>query len=97
MSAVIRLRRGPCTDETQMRVEYCIVLRDKGWMIERQGQSYGPYSSKQVAVREANYVANYSTSHGLRAQVRAHKSDELLARLRTIMNPLGRSGEATIR
>ena len=79
-----------------MRVEYCIVLRDKSWMIERQGQFYGPYSSKQEAVREAIYVANYSTTHGLRAQVIAHKSDELLATFRTIMNPFGRSGEAPI-
>jgi hypothetical protein len=96
MSAVINLLRTPCTDEAEMRVEYCIVLRDEGWMIERQGQFYGPYSSKQEAVREATYVANYSTEHGLRAQVITHKSDELLVTLRTIMNPVGRSGDAPI-
>jgi hypothetical protein len=77
MSAVINLLRTPFIYEAEMRVEYCIVVHDKGWMIERQGQFYGPYASKQEAVREATYVANYSTDHGLRAQVRAHKSDYL--------------------
>lgn len=96
MSAVINLLRAPFSDETEMRVEYCIVLRDEGWMIERQGQFYGPYSSKQEAVREATYVAKYSTEHGLRAQVITHKSDELLVAPRTIMNPVGRSGDAPI-
>jgi hypothetical protein len=38
-------------------------------MIEREGQLYGPYSSQREAVREAVYVANYSTSHGLPAEV----------------------------
>jgi len=52
-----------------MSVEYRISLRDERWMIERQGQFYGPYSSQQEALSEAVYVANYSTSHGLPAQV----------------------------
>jgi hypothetical protein len=52
-----------------MCVEYCIILRDEGWMIDRQGQLYGPYSSQQEAVREAVYVANYSIHHGLEAEV----------------------------
>lgn len=52
-----------------MCVEYCIILRDEGWMIDRQGQLYGPYSSQQEAVREAVYVANYSINHGLEAEV----------------------------
>jgi len=56
-----------------MCVEYCIILRDGGWMIERQGQLYGPYSSQEEAVREAVYVANYSISHGLQAQVIVQK------------------------
>ena len=50
-------------------VEYCIVRHDKGWMIDREGQFYGPYASKQDAVREAVYVANYSTNRGLQAEV----------------------------
>jgi hypothetical protein len=50
-------------------IEYCIVQHDKGWMIDRQGYFYGPYTSKQDAVREAVYVANYSTNHGLHAEV----------------------------
>jgi hypothetical protein len=52
-----------------MRIEYCVILRDEGWMIERQGQLYGPFSSQQEAVREAVYVVNYSISHGLPAKV----------------------------
>jgi hypothetical protein len=38
-------------------------------MIKREGQLYGPYSSQQEALREAIYVANYSISHGLQAEV----------------------------
>ena len=56
-----------------MCVEYCVILRDGSWMIERQGQLYGPYSSQQEAVREAVYVANYSINHGLQAQVIVQK------------------------
>jgi hypothetical protein len=52
-----------------MRIEYRVTLRDEGWMIERQGQLYGPFSSQQEAVREANYVVNYSISHGMPARV----------------------------
>ena len=52
-----------------MVVEYRIALRNEGWMIEREGQLYGPYLSKQEAVREALYVANYSINHGLEAEV----------------------------
>jgi hypothetical protein len=52
-----------------MRIEYRVTLRDEGWMIERQGQLYGPFSSQQEAVREAAYVVNYSISHGLPAKV----------------------------
>jgi hypothetical protein len=54
-------------------VEYCVVHRDEGWMIERHGQFYGPYSTQDEAVREAMYVANYSMSHGLPAEVIVQK------------------------
>jgi hypothetical protein len=40
---------------SKMLVEYCIVLGDAGWMIEREGQLYGPYPSQQNAVSEAFY------------------------------------------
>jgi hypothetical protein len=52
-----------------MGVEYCVILRDEGWMIERHGHLYGPYSSQQEAMHEAVYVANYSINHGLPAEV----------------------------
>jgi hypothetical protein len=73
-----------------MRVEYCVVLRDSGWMIEREGQLYGPYSSQQEAVREAVYVANYSINHGLQAEVIVQKYSHgswtgFLPALRTIV------------
>jgi hypothetical protein len=42
-------------------------------MIERQGHLYGPYASRQDAVNEAVYVANYSTTHGLQAEVIVQK------------------------
>jgi len=58
-----------CWDFAEMCIEYCIILRDEGWMIERQGQLYGPYPSQQQALREAEYVATYSINHGLPAQV----------------------------
>lgn len=79
-----------------MCVEYRINLRDEGWMIERQGRRYGPYSSQQEAVREAVYVANYSTSHGLQAEVVVQKYsigglDRLIPALRTIVHHLGAS------
>lgn len=75
-----------------MCIEYCIVLRDKGWMIEREGQLYGPYSSKQEAVREAVYVADYSTRHGLQAEVIMPKFAHgarigLIPALRSIIEP----------
>lgn len=54
-------------------IEYCVVRRDNGWMIERNGQFYGPYTSQDEAVREAAYVANYSINHGLPAEVVMHK------------------------
>jgi hypothetical protein len=54
-------------------VAYCVIRRDEGWMIERHGQFYGPYSSQQEAVREAVYVANYSINHGLPAEVVVQK------------------------
>src|SRR5688572_19314099 len=56
-----------------MAVEYRIALRDRGWMIEREGQLYGPYSSKQEAVHEAVYVANYAMNHGLQSEVIVEK------------------------
>jgi hypothetical protein len=79
-----------------MSVEYRINLREQGWMIERQGQHYGPYSSQQEAVREATYVANYSINHGLGAEVIVQKYslgnlDRLIPALRTIIHHLGAS------
>jgi hypothetical protein len=73
-------------------IEYCIVQHDKGWMIDRQGQCFGPYSSKQDAVREAVYVANYSTNHGLQAEVIVQEAfsrlpNRLLAAFRVITHP----------
>jgi len=59
--------------KNQRGIEYCVVRRDEGWMIERQGQLYGPYSSQHEAVREAVYVANYSIDHGLPAEVVVQK------------------------
>jgi hypothetical protein len=52
-----------------MRVEYFVLFHDAGWMIRRHGRCYGPYASRQEAVREAVYVANYSITHGLEAEV----------------------------
>jgi hypothetical protein len=74
-----------------MSVEYRINVREQGWMIERQGQLYGPYSSQQEAVREATYVANYSINHGLQAEVIVQNLDRLIAALRTIIHHLGAS------
>jgi hypothetical protein len=76
-----------------MAVEYRIALRNEGWMIEREGQLYGPYLSKQEAVREALYVANYSINHGLEAEVVVHGTssripDRLIAAFRTIAQPV---------
>jgi hypothetical protein len=52
----------PDNHDAEMHGEYCIVLRDEGWMIERQGQLYGPYPSRQNAVNEAIYA-----TYGLQA------------------------------
>lgn len=38
-------------------------------MIERHGQCYGPFAGREDAVKEAVYVAEYSTRHGLQAEV----------------------------
>jgi hypothetical protein len=76
-------------EDAKMSVEYRINLREQGWMIERQGQLYGPYSSQQEAVREAIYVANYSINHGLQAQVIGPKyplMNRLIPALRTIIH-----------
>jgi hypothetical protein len=76
-----------------MAVEYHIALRDEGWMIDREGQLYGPYSSQQEAMREAVYVADYSIHHGLPAEVIVEKtfstiSDRLMTVFRTIAHPV---------
>jgi hypothetical protein len=76
-----------------MAVEYRIALRNEGWMIEREGQLFGPYSSKQEAMSEAFYVANYSINHGLKAEVVVQETfsripDRLIAAVRTIMQPI---------
>ena len=57
-------------------IEYCVVRRDNGWMIERDGQFYGLYTSQAEVVREAAYAANYSIKHGLPAEVVGHKFPE---------------------
>jgi hypothetical protein len=57
----------------KMGVEYYVIRGEEGWMIRRQEQLYGPYSSQDEAVREAVYVANYSISHGLPAEVMVQK------------------------
>jgi hypothetical protein len=62
-------------------------------MIEREGQLYGPYSSKQEAVYEAVYVANYSISHGLQAEVSVRDTfsripNWLIAAFRTFVQPV---------
>jgi hypothetical protein len=79
----------------KMAVEYRIALRNEGWMIEREGQLYGPYGSKQEALSEAVYVANYSISHGLQAEVIVQKYlgnlDRFIPALRTIIPHLGAS------
>jgi hypothetical protein len=54
-------------------IEYRVVRRDNGWMIERDTQFYGPYTSQKEAMREAAYVANYSINHGLPAEVVVQK------------------------
>lgn len=78
-----------------MAVEYRVALCEQGWMIEREGQLYGPYASKQEAVREAVYVVNYSNSHGLKAEVIVEKYlgnlHRLVPPLRTIIHRLGAS------
>jgi hypothetical protein len=56
-------------EEVSMRVDYYVIFQDGGWIIERQGQRYGPYPSSQAALSEAIYVADYSIRHGLEAQV----------------------------
>jgi hypothetical protein len=76
-----------------MAIEYRIALRDGGWMIEREGQLYGPFSSKQEAVHEAVYVANYAINHGLQAEVIVHETfsripDRLMTAFRTITHPI---------
>jgi hypothetical protein len=62
-------------------------------MIEREGQLYGPYSSKQEAVHEAEYLANYSIDHGLQAEVIVQETfsripDRLITAFRTITHPV---------
>jgi hypothetical protein len=76
-----------------MAIEYRIALCERGWMIEREGQLYGPYSSKQEAVHEAVYVANYSINHGLQAEVRVRETfttipNWLITAFRTIVQPV---------
>jgi hypothetical protein len=76
-----------------MAIEYRIALRDRGWMIEREGQLYGPYSSKQEAVHEAVYVANYAINRGLQAEVIVQEAfpripDRLITAFRTIAQPV---------
>lgn len=56
-----------------MRVEYYIIFHDAGWVIKREEQIYGPYSSLAEAVREAAYVADYSSRHGIEAAVIVQK------------------------
>lgn len=78
------------TREARMGVKYRIIFREGGWMIAGHGQLYGPYSSQQEAVHEAVYVANYSTSHGLQAEVIVQKNsqgsfDRLIPAFRTII------------
>jgi hypothetical protein len=58
-----------------MRIQYYVIFYDGGWMIKRQGQFYGPYSSRQEAVREAVYVATHSIDHGLEAEVIVQKDE----------------------
>ena len=76
-----------------MAIEYRIALRDGGWVIEREGQLYGPYSSKEEAVHEAMYAANYAISHGLPAEVIVQETfsripDRLIAVFQTITHPV---------
>ena len=79
-----------------MAIEYRIALRDRGWMIEREGQLYGPYSSKQEALHEAVYVANYAINHGLQSEVIVEKTfsripDRLITACRSITHPVTRT------
>jgi hypothetical protein len=55
----------PGNNDAEVRVEFCIVLRDEGWMIEREGRRYGPYDSRRDAMNEAICLANYSISYDL--------------------------------
>jgi len=58
-----------------MRVAYYVKLRDRGWMIERHGQYYGPFACREDAVKEAVYVAEYSIRHGLQAEVVVQRNE----------------------
>ena len=58
-----------------MRVAYNVKLRDRGWMIERHGQYYGPFACREDAVKEAVYVAEYSIRHGLQAEVVVQRNE----------------------
>jgi hypothetical protein len=58
-----------------MRVAYYVSLRDGEWMIERHGQYYGPFASREDAVKEAVYVAEYSIRHGLQAEIIVQRNE----------------------
>ncbi len=58
-----------------MHVAYYVSLRDGEWMIERHGQYYGPFPSREDAVREAVYVAEYSIRHGLQAEIIVQRNE----------------------
>jgi hypothetical protein len=70
-----------------MRVAYYVIFHERGWMIERHGQYYGPFTCQEEAVREAVYVADYSIRHGLEAEVVVERTAAPKASLNSDLPP----------
>ncbi len=45
------------------------VVHDGEWKVDCNGDEYGPYASRRIAVEAANAAASIAARHGLEASV----------------------------
>lgn len=53
------------------RAIYLVLQSQQRWWVDFEGKTFGPFTSRDLALREASSMARFTSESGRHAQVRA--------------------------